>query len=423
MTKQELTKIIEKYIYLIDSENYSFSKCARLIIKKHNLNQSHRSISRRVASLYKSMRNSTKEVIDRKEDDKKMTLQYKGWKSIRSRDEAVKFFKIDLKKYDIAKFEHTAYDVSMRDKSGDPITVTNYRTFVQCVPKPEPFDVQAMHRDIEFYFGHLKKFKKPSGKKVQVVAITDVHIGAKVNSSKGLINTKDFDLKILVEYLNEIVEQVNATDSIKDVVILGDLIESFTGLNHINTWQGLEEDAFYAGPVIIAHKFFSKFLKSIKKLRNVYIVSGNHDRGTSSSKEDNRGAISEIVAYMLNQEFHVEHHPLVIAKEIDGIGYVFTHGHFGISKQAIAKIILDYGIPKKYNVVLQGHLHSRNTKKEYWSSSLVKADSANYRAVTVAPLFTGNFFSEGLGYTSSAGFSLLMANSKKDNVHHFDYSL
>jgi hypothetical protein len=49
-------------------------------------------------------------------------------------------------------------------------------------------------------------------------------------------------------------------------------------------------------------------------------------------------------------------------------------------------------------------------------------DQANYRSITVPPIFTGNFYSESSGWTSSSGITIIENNGAgKPNV--FDITL
>ena len=53
-----------------------------------------------------------------------------------------------------------------------------------------------------------------------------------------------------------------------------------------------------------------------------------------------------------------------------------------------------FSLPFCFTILLTAHLHSR----------MVKLDSHNKRHLVVPSLFTGNAYSENLGFTSTAGF-------------------
>tara|TARA_Y100000114_G_scaffold87102_1_gene80539 strand:- start:144 stop:707 length:564 start_codon:yes stop_codon:yes gene_type:complete len=177
--------------------------------------------------------------------------------------------------------------------------------------------------------------------------------------------------------------------------------------------------------VILAFEIVKEFLSNIENLKSVYMVSGNHDRSTSDAKHDNEGDIAGLLFYMLRNaitDVKFEFSPLVIGSKIDNIYYIMTHNHHGLSKRDFGKVIWEYGKQGLYNVLLGGHWHSRKTRKVYHTLNETYVDQADYRAIDVAPLFTGNFYSESNGWTSSAGYTLIENNGKgKPNV--FDYSL
>ena len=390
---------------------------------------SHRTLRRKIAE-YKvnimadkkneSFFNDNVEIIEEKDNKK---FEYKGERSLTSKEEAVKFFNIDLSKEEIYKSKFNSWDVTFKDKNGEAVKRTNYQVTLFTKKKEEPITKQKINELLSgFETKNYQNFNNNSTG-IGVACITDIHIGALTDNTRGLINTPKFNLTVLTDYLVKIAEDINNKNKKEiHIAILGDLIESFAGNNHSNSWQELESHGSNA--VIIAYKILSEFLHSIKNIKKVYLVTGNHDRTSGADKElDRLGNVSQIVAFMLSKEFDIVFRPLIVSNVIDNISYLFTHGHFGISKQSLAKIILDYGNQNYYNVVCQGHLHSRQTKKEFFKQEYIHMDSVNYRGITVAPVFTGNFYSESNGWTSAAGYSFITANERKNNINHYDISI
>ena len=263
-----------------------------------------------------------------------------------------------------------------------------------------------------------------------VFMLGDFHLGAYVGD---LLKTPDFNFNVICEMLQQVAYEINEC-KYKEVHLfcVGDFIESFSGLNHINSWKGLSKGAYGMKAVILAHEILSEHLFSkITNLEYVGFVSGNHDRVSSNKAEDDEGQVAMMMEYLFKKDFKVksEWSPLLLSKMIDGIGYVVTHGHLGISNKEISKVLFDYGFQGVYNVFAKAHKHSRETKKTFKKSLIkyddieyVTLDSSDYRAVTIAPLFTGNFFSEGLGYTSTAGLSHFV-NNGKGKVKYVDYCI
>jgi predicted phosphodiesterase len=215
--------------------------------------------------------------------------------------------------------------------------------------------------------------------------------------------------------------------------VLGDLIESFSGLNHPNTFKSLGLDMYGFNVVTLCYEILVKHLiGQINNLASVNLVSGNHDRTSVKSDIDNMGEVVGLLAWLLEREFpqlEVHYNPLVLTREIDGINYVLSHGHHRLSKKDAAKTAFDYGSNDKFNLLLEGHLHTRQTQRtykrrviEYEDFDFVAMDEMKYRKIKVASLFTGNWYSESLGFASTAGF-LLTWNNGRGGVKVYDSTL
>jgi len=259
------------------------------------------------------------------------------------------------------------------------------------------------------------KTKVVDGHDVGVVVIADLHLGAYID---GLVNTRDYSIPILIEYFGEIVDKVNRMNYKEvHVLFLGDMIESFTGLNHKNSWKGLQKGMIGAEVIKFSvNVLHEKLLSKINNLKDVKLVAGNHDRLTSDKAEDTDGGACDLIAFGLElRGYNLEFHPTVISAEIDGINYILLHGHKGISRKPTKDLCWDFGKKGMYNVILEGHLHSIiqklsvNLKGKF---NIIKDDSVDHIRMNARSLFTGNGFSEDLGYTSNAGFSIITNNGK-----------
>lgn len=259
------------------------------------------------------------------------------------------------------------------------------------------FDLSILEREVTDMKNNLSVTKRADGSGIGVVNIADLHGGSYID---GLRCTPDYSIGVLVERLNEIAQRTNRMKYKEvHVHILGDLVESFSGLNHSNSWKGLQKGMH--GVQII--KFMVKilheeFLSKINNLASIKVVGGNHDRFHSDKNVDNEGGVAELICYGLELlEYDIEFDSMVINNVIDGVSYVLLHGDKGISKRKAKEIILDYGKQDLYNVILEAHLHSL----------IVKEDAHNSVRMHVRSLFTGNAYSEELGFTSTAGFTIL----------------
>lgn len=275
------------------------------------------------------------------------------------------------------------------------------------------------------------KIEKQKGSGASIYLLSDFHMGAYVGK---IIKTPEFSFNVIESYLKEIAETINSFNE-KEVYIglLGDFIESFTGLNHRNSWKGLSKNAYGIKAVKLAHNLLRDNLYSkVKNLKWVGFISGNHDRVTEGHEGDEQGEVGEMMQYLFELEckdIKSEWHPIIISKEVDGINYLLTHGHLGISKTEVSQVVYQYGKQGVYNVFAKGHKHSRETKKTFSKKKImfekfdvVSYDTADYRAITVPPLFTGNFYSESNGWNSSAGF-VRMKNNGRGKLFFADYTI
>lgn len=260
-----------------------------------------------------------------------------------------------------------------------------------------------------------QKINKLSEGKVGVVKIADLHLGAYVDN---LIRTKQFSIDILANKLSEAVEDINERNYSKvHVHILGDLIESFTGLSHKNTWKGLDKAMVGAEAVKLVVKILhDNFLSKINNLGEIKVVAGNHDRVTSDNKEDVQGGAANLVCWGLELlGYDIEFNALVITHTIGNISHILTHGHHGLSGRSTKQLCWDYGVQGNFNLICEGHLHSIIQKlsiKQRDSFQTIKDDAVDHRRMNCPSFFTGNFYSESLGYTSESGFVIVEDNGK-----------
>jgi 3',5'-cyclic AMP phosphodiesterase CpdA len=248
---------------------------------------------------------------------------------------------------------------------------------------------------------------------------SDLHFGAYI---RDLIKTPDYDSDILLDGLLESVNDANMLKFNKTHVhINGDLIESFSGLNHINSWMSLDKNQVGANSIMLCCDLLEKALVNIDNLGSIKIVAGNHDRLSKDNKEDVKGGAAELIAWGLKLKgFDVEFNSMVISHKVNEINHINLHGHLGISKQSTEYIILNYGIQGMYNLICEGHLHSiieKLSAKQRSVFKMVSDDSIDYRRMNLQSFFTGNYYSETLGYTTNAGYSIFWDNGNGKPKH------
>lgn len=289
----------------------------------------------------------------------------------------------------------------------------------------ESMSPQELKDIIEEELSKYQYSPKPveSREKVIAVKIADIHFGAYID---GLIRTRDYSIRILADKLNEAADIINEQGASEvHIHLLGDLIESFTGLNHKNSWKGLQKGMIGAEAVKLCCKVLHKdFLGRINNLDSIKLVAGNHDRLTSNKDEDTDGGAADLIAWGLSlMGYDVQFDPLVVTHVLDGICHILMHGDKPVSKKSTKDICWDYGKQDMFNLVCEGHLHSiieRLSISQKTTFQTVKDDAVDHRRMICPSLFTGNSFSENLGYTSNSGFVITENNGKGiPNVYYY----
>lgn len=351
-------------------------------------------------------------------------------KPIKTLEEAIKAGDVDTEVWDVDRWVWNSWGVTAFH-NGQPIQKTNYQVKMWLKRKEKTLEemMQDLLPALDTYTP--KETTDMVGSGIGVVSLADFHVGASV---KDLLRTPDFNVHVLIDYLSDAVGLINSGMYEEvHVNLLGDFYESISGMNHENTFKSLGDGMWGANAMIVANEIIAEHLLSkIHNLTAVNIVSGNHDRMTASNKLDNTGEGGKVLWYMLQKDFPdipIDYHNSVLVKEIDGINYLLTHGDKGYSKKDFSKFVLDYGRTDIYNMVLEGHLHSRFVKKVtsygkkvYGDLEMVSHDDLSYRKIVVPSLFTGNWFSESNGYASAAGF-IISQNNGKGRPHVVDISL
>lgn len=260
----------------------------------------------------------------------------------------------------------------------------------------------------------VKKTKDTRDKQA-IVHVCDLHIGADIEEERNL---PAYNPDVVSQKLQEIAKLTNARKPSKVcVVINGDIIETFTGLNHMNSWKNIDKRYGYGvSATIKAVEIITDFLTKVNNVNEVIIVSGNHDRVTKQRDEDVDGEVCKWVHYILQQQFKkvfpVRWEKDVATYNIGKCGFIFTHGHLGISKKNPDHVVNQYGSKDNlYHMVVMGHLHNRK----------IVSDNYHNRSIHAPSIFTGNDYSKGLGYSSRSGF--LYITTEKHLPVVVDYSI
>jgi len=295
-------------------------------------------------------------------------------------------------------------DKNMRDVIAYEDNKQKNKAYTKAIKEASGLDYRRREFETEILEYITKATAKVVAKKVNVKSkrhgvhtIQDLHIGADIEEA---FNLPRFNSEIVVDRLNQIAENINAENNAKNTICLnGDLIETFTGLNHINSWKGIDKKYGYGvKATILACDILTDFLAKVENVHEVLIVAGNHDRTTSNNNEDVDGEVIQWIHYVLNSKFggifNIDHSTDVIVRVIDNVCYIWTHGHLNLSKRSPAEIVNIYGVAGMFCIVIQGHFHTRK----------ITHDSARCRVIYASSIFTGNNYSNKLGFSTLPGY-------------------
>lgn len=290
---------------------------------------------------------------------------------------------------------------------------------------PSDFDYIG---ELEKQLKGIKPFNKTNkGSGIGVATLTDFHFGAYISAMNI---TPEFSIKILCKMFYEAAYRINRLNyKVVHVHILGDLIESFTGMNHKNSWKGLDKGMFGVSAIKLFVKLFKEhFLDVVNNLGKIKMVAGNHDRVTSDNNEDTDGGAAELIAYALELiGYHIEFKRDVLTHKVDGVNYILNHGHLGFTnKKSTQEMCWMYGEKGVFNFITEGHLHSRIAKlnaKQASSFKMITDDSIDCRRQVCPSLFTGNSYSEDGGWSTLAGFIITESSMNGKGIDVFDISL
>lgn len=400
----KIDKLLQQYCkeYPHKSDISHSALASKFLEENPDIKTSHRSLRRRISRL----RDPKSKKANKEESRSTTQLTYKGRRSLTSEQEAIEFFEVDLDKYVVTKFRCRSWDVTM--KGGK--VYTNYYVALDLEPKKDPVNLDLLHKRLKnaVQKGQITHSVQKSSN-VGVLGLADFHVGARIVDIVGL---EDFTYEVIISRLRKIAQQINEKNfSEVHICLLGDFIETFTGLNHPDTWKGIERDGYGMRVVVMAYEILRDFLQSIHNLKSVNIVAGNHDRVSANNKEDTNGEAAYMISYLLKKTFEgleVNYDPLIVKKEVDGILYLLTHMHYKVASADYGKFMFKYGDQSIFNVVMGGHLHTR--KKKVGTTDKILADEDKYRIIHLPPIFTGNPYSLRNGWTSKAGYNLFSNN-------------
>lgn len=320
-------------------------------------------------------------------------------KRIKTLDQLLEVADVDLSIYEVEKHVANSWEVTSW-KRGFPETRTNHQVKAWLRNKWfDKVDSEEINRIIGNKSHLLPKYspsKTPKGKPISAV-IADLHCGAWIKDMKLV---PDYNVSVLEEKLSRLSYFLNDIGRPVSLKIMGDLIESFTGKNHKDTWLQIEQHGmrvmFTVGDLII------KFLNNTPCVYELIILSGNHDRVSSANDEDTEGQVAYAVSELIKRSGfdNVKYDPVIISNKVDGFTEILTHGHLPLSKKKPSDLVLDYGDQNTYNILIKAHKHFES----------VEEVTTKVRVQQCPSFVPANNFAERLGAHAPTGFLIIESN-------------
>lgn len=311
---------------------------------------------------------------------------------------------IDENIYDIEKYIDNVWEVTSW-KKGYPEVRQNFQVKAwlrnKFFDKVDPEWVQNyFDREVSNLPPFTVSPRKGLDSEEQVCVMADLHAGGFTENMKLV---EDYNIESLQLKMERICAKLNARKKRTHLKILGDLIESFTGKNKKDVWKQIEAHGIKV--MFVVADMLIKLIQNCPYIVSVSIISGNHDRISETNEEDPEGQVAygvyEIIKRAIGENLSfISYDPLILSEKHGDVNYIMLHGHLPISKKNPNKLILDFGDPYAYNVILTAHKHEE----------LVKEATAKYRVVQAPSLVPTGKFAERMGVHSTTGFLLFQEN-------------
>lgn len=314
---------------------------------------------------------------------------------IKNLDDLIAICKIDLDKWLVDKHTVNSWEQNSNEKG--ITTLHQVKAFLRMrgLEKPDDNWTTKWLDNLSKQVSKLPDLKpKLSQNNPILVTLSDLHIGAIIQDDRVV---EDYNVNVCVAKLDKIAQYANETRRPIHIAILGDLIESFTGKNKQDTWKQIELHG--AKVALTAFDVLYSFFSSLHNLQAVYLIGGNHDRITDDKKDDNQSQVAELLYGMFKRmtSLPIEYDPLILQKSIDGISYLFMHGDKLIKNKNAAEIVLNYGKPNEFNLLVSGHKHNR----------IIRQDKVKFRDITIPSIVTGSGYERDHNWDSLSGFVMV----------------
>lgn len=238
--------------------------------------------------------------------------------------------------------------------------------------------------------------KRPEAPGVAVISMADLHYGLRFDD---LPRTLSYSTDVLRAELLRAAQRINAIGAGEvHIAIMGDLIESATGLNKRTTALALERGQYGAKAMYGCLDLIIEFLAAIRNLRKVKGVTGNHDRFSPNKEDDPLGQLGLAMYEYLSRHtpYEIDYDSLIVHEDYGLVRMIWVHGDDRIlstkaGKDEIYARLFKHGRPGAYNQVHSAHLHHLAVPK----------DDLIFQHISVPSLVTSADYAHRSGWDSN----------------------
>ena len=265
------------------------------------------------------------------------------------------------------------------------------------------------------------KVSRDNNNKVDEISVilADIHAGGKSEKTKL---SGEWSVDEMIIKLNRIAKVANSYKAAKvNLVILGDLVETVSGINHPDSWKGIEGGMFGSNVIIQTQEMLVKeLINKVTNLNKIVATGGNHDRLQASNKMSDVGA-TDLIFYMIGERLKLTkstveliYDPVIVSFKTGAFGIIGVHGDKGLHNRELSYVTQKFAADRdQYQFVFSAHLHSffckRNDDQEFG------------RRVTIPAIITGNDYSDiQIGRASKSGVVVVKENmfNEPDMIVH-----
>lgn len=350
--------------------------------------------------LQRAMRtfNNSKDEVDFREDGLDYIISSES-ERVKTLDELLDETEVDLKEFNVERYITNKWDQHSVDKGLVELYQVKAWMKRKYIEKPDPRWLDEwMNKSSHLIDKEVYSYQTPSSTKPLICALADLHTGG---FSEGDKLIPDYNVDEVRSRLHYIAEVLNSYKRPIHIKLLGDLIESFTGKNHSNTWKQIEKHGMEVALVVF--DILKEFILKLDHFESIDIIGGNHDRISSHWAEDKQGQVAYLIEGMLQRWIDgiaSEFSPILLSKQHDGINYIITHGDKKITKKNASELVLKYGVQGIYNVLFHAHAHEEKVVK----------NTRELRVHQIPPICVPNKYAVENGYDGASGFVLAEAN-------------